>query len=383
VNAYKVDSTLSCFEENGYSVTYANEPPAETDGYDLALFFAGTPEADESEGFDRDNIDLPENQNAAIIKLCEKIPTAVILYGSSAVAMPWAGRVNAILAANLPGEAGGAAVFDVLTGAVNPCGKLTETFPQKIEDNGAYLHFPGVNDTTFYGDGIFVGYRYYEKKKIAPLFPFGHGLSYTAFSYGGVSADKPEYNDDEPVTVTVDVTNTGAVKGKETVQIYMQPGKTARKLIRPVKELKAFQKIELAPGETNALTFTLGFRDFAWYDADAQSWRVEPGEYSILAAGSSADVRGEAVITVKSTRVEKTVVTRDTLMGVVWEIPQGRAFLEDILAKVHASGKTGDKEGDGEAYLKMVLAMPMKTLILIGIPAEVVDGTIATLNGGE
>ena len=386
VNAYTVDGSLEFFEQDGYSITFIHDFSDReailraAENCDAALVFAGTPEAEESEGFDRKHINLPDAQNAVIAALCGKLPTAAILFEGSTIAMPWAGDVNAILCAYLPGEAGGSAIFDALTGKVNPSGKLTETFGARLEDTNAYLYFPGIRDTSFYGESIFVGYRYFEKKQIAPLFPFGHGLSYTKFSYGTVKTDKRAYSDDERVTVTVSVTNCGNVKGKEIVQIYVQPLRTERNIIRPVKELKAFKKIELTPGETKELAFTLAFRSFAWYDVENRSWRVESGAYRIIAAASSADIRGEAEIEVKSTFVEKKIITRDTLMGDVWEIPQGRAFLTGVLEKVKASGKTGDKEGDEEAYLKMVLSMPVKTLILIGMPAEKVDGFISALN---
>jgi beta-glucosidase len=387
VNAYKIDSTVEFFEENGYNCTYIPDfadkdvilRAAET--CDSALVFAGTPESEESEGFDRTHMDLPQAQNEMIASLCGKIPTAAVLFEGSAVAMPWAGNVSAILCAYLPGEAGGAAVFDVLTGAVNPCGKLAESFPQRREDSSAYLSFPGINDTCVYGESIFTGYRYYDKKKVKTLFPFGHGLSYTSFDYDAAVTGKEHYLDNETVTVTVNVTNSGAVTGKETVQLYVSP--LNPKIIRPVKELKAFAKIELAPGETKTVTFALGFRDFAWYDVDAGNWRVETGGYRLRIGSSSADIRTEKEICVESTLKENIVFTRDTLMGEIWEIAEGKAFLTDILARIKASGKAGDKEGDDAAYLKMVLAMPVKALILIGMPAGQVDGLLETLNGGD
>jgi len=386
VSPYCIDSPLDCFTGAGYRVTHIADF-ADTGALlkaavdcDVALVFAGTPEADVSEGFDRAGIALPDVQNTAISALSATIPTTVVLFEGSAVTMPWVDEANAILYAYLPGEAGGSAVVDVLTGAVNPSGKLTETFGRKLSDNCASLFFPGIRDTSFYGEGVFVGYRYFDKKEITPLFPFGHGLSYTSFTYASMQVDKPAYRDDETVTVTLSVTNTGAVAGKEVVQLYVAPVTNARGIIRPAKELKAFQKTTLAPGETKEITFTLDTRAFAWYDADVNAWRVETGTYNILAAASAADVRCSACIEMQSTYIEKKVISRDTLMGDVWELPQGRVFLSAILEKVKASGKTGDTVGDDEAYLKMVLSMPMKTLILIGLPAEQVDGFIALLN---
>jgi len=386
VNPYKIDSSIDCFREAGYDVICLPDFDdtaallSAAANCDAALVFAGTPEADVSEGFDRTNIDLPAVQNAAVSALCDVISTAVILFEGSAITMPWAENAAAILYAYLPGEAGGSAIFDVLTGGTNPSGKLTETFGRKLSDNSAALFFPGIGDRTFYGESVFVGYRYFDKKEITPLFPFGHGLSYTSFAYSDMKMEKTAYKDNEQVKIQLSVTNTGAIAGKEIVQIYISPVTNERNIIRPIKELKAFQKVELEPGETKTLTFMLDFRSFAWYDVDIGDWRVETGTYKLLAAASSADIRAELDVEMESTFVEKRIINRDTLMSEVWEIPQGRAFLTEILETVKASGKTGDKEGDDEAYLKMVLAMPMKTLILIGLSAEKVDGFIAALN---
>jgi beta-glucosidase len=386
VNASKVDAALDFFEKEGYDTIYfesfseLDKILAAAESCDAALVFAGTSEAEESEGFDRAHINLPQAQDALIAKLCKKTPTVVILFLGSAVAMPWISGVNAVLLAYLPGEAGGAAVFDALAGAVNPSGKLAETFPKKLADTNSYLHFPGIGDTSFYGEGIFVGYRYFDKKEIEPLFPFGHGLSYTRFDYGEIKTDKAVYADNERINVTVAVSNTGLVAGKEVVQIYVQPLQLEQNVIRPIKELKAFQKVSLAPGETKTLSFALDFRDFARYDADVGGWRVDSGTYKLLAASSSADIRSEAEIAMISTFVENKAITRDTLMRDVWDIPIGQAFLENVLETVKASGKTGETPGDDEAYLKMVLAMPLKALILIGIPSEQLDDLIAELN---
>lgn len=288
--------------------------------------------------------------------------------------MPWVNDVAAILATFLPGEAGGSAVYDILTGTVNPSGKLPETFAKRLVDTPAYLHFPGQADTCIYGEGIFIGYRYYEKKQIEPLFPFGHGLSYTTFHYGAVELEKNNYPDNEQVTFTITITNTGTLAGKEIVQIYVAPESyaTAKTIIRPVKELKAFQKVTLLPGETKTLKFTLDFRSFAWYDVDSNDWRTETGTYKILAAASSTDIRSEAVLSLASTFVESKVITRDTLMGEIAAMPNGQNLLFDLLEKTGTkmSGKSADKPGDEEAYMKMILSMPIKTLILIGMPAD-------------
>jgi beta-glucosidase len=307
-----------------------------------------------------------------------------VLFEGSAAAMPWVNEVNGSVAAFLPGESGGGAVFDILTGAVNPSGKLAETFPERLCDTPAYLTFPGEGDFSFYGEGLFVGYRYYEKKQIKPVFCFGHGLSYTNFTYSDLRVNKRSFLDTEEVYAEIDITAAGNMAGKETVQIYIEPDtQTAAKgIIRPIKELKAFKKVSFLPGETKTVVFNLSYRDFAYYDAVNKNWRVHSGKYRILAGASSCDIRSEAEIAITSTFVEKKVFTRDTLMSDIMADETGRGIMTALLTSLDTKmrEKTGDKPGDDEAYLKMVLAMPVKALILVGVPAEQVDGIINTLN---
>ncbi|MDR1615953.1 MAG: glycoside hydrolase family 3 C-terminal domain-containing protein [Syntrophomonadaceae bacterium] len=394
VNCYKVDSALEFFVENNWDTVYIPDfsdipailGAAETCG--AALVFAGTPESEESEGFDRISLDLPEQQNRAIFSLCAaKIPTAVILFEGSAAVMPWVNEAGAVLAAFLPGEAGGGAVYDILTGEVNPSGKLAETFAKKLSDTPAYLFFPGEGDVSFYGEDIFVGYRYYEKKGIEPLFPFGHGLSYTRFSYGKLSAEKDRFLDNESVKISVSVKNTGDAAGKEIVQLYVQPDVSGSTIgvIRPVKELKAFKKMSLEPNETKTAVFELTYRDFAFYDAVMSGWRVNSGRYKILAGASSADIRGETEVEVISARIERKTFTRDSLMGDICAVEAGKTVIDELLKvlSTQTQGKTGGKPGDEEAYMKMVMSMPIKVLILLGVSEEQVDGILEGLNNGR
>jgi beta-glucosidase len=184
--------------------------------------------------------------------------------------------------------------------------------------------------------------------------------------------------------VEIDITAAGTMAGKETVQIYLEPDtRTAAKgIIRPIKELKAFKKVSLLPGETKTAAFTLSYRDFAYYDAVNKNWRVRTGKYTILAGASSCDIRSAAEVEITSTFVEKKVFTRDTLMSDIMADETGRGIMTVLLASLDTKmqEKTGDKPGDDEAYMKMVLAMPIKALILVGVPAEQVDGIITTLN---
>lgn len=226
---------------------------------DVAVIFAGLPDSFESEGYDRKHLGMPNCQNALIEAVAEAQPnTIVVLHNGAPVEMPWLGKVKAVLEAYLGGQAVGGAVVNVLYGNANPSGRLAETFPLRIQDTPCYLNYGGEHDKSVYSEGIFVGYRYYTSKEMEVLFPFGYGLSYTTFSYGNLTVDKKEFKESEKLLVSVDVTNTGACTGKEVVQLYVAPkGGT---IIRPVRELKAFEKTELAPGETKTVTFELDSR---------------------------------------------------------------------------------------------------------------------------
>lgn len=186
------------------------------------------------------------------------------------------------------GQAVGGAIADILSGRVNPSGKLAETFPKRLEDNPAYINFPGENGKVRYGEGIFIGYRYYDKKDVEPLFPFGYGLSYTDFEYGGLEIEKPG-GGDAIVKVSLCVTNKGKLFGKEIVQLYVSPKGT--KLMRPEKELKAFAKVPLKPGESKRIEFILESRDFSCYDTAVKGWVPDGSEFHILIGSSSRDIR--------------------------------------------------------------------------------------------
>ncbi len=192
-----------------------------------------------------------------------------MLNNGAPLRLPWIERVSAVVEAWLPGQEGARAVAEVLLGMSNPCGKLPLTFPRRLEDNPSYLYYSNGRDA-HYGEGVFVGYRYYEKKKIEPLFPFGHGLSYTTFEYSNLRAPD-EVLAGQPIHVSLDVTNTGTMPGRETVQLYVGDEVT-QDVVRPVKELKGFHKVELAPGESQIVRFTLNTHDLAYYDVHRRAW---------------------------------------------------------------------------------------------------------------
>jgi len=261
---------------------------------DVALVFVGTTEEYESEGFDRGDMELPGAQ----VELVETVAqanrnTIVVLNNGSPVSMGrWIDKVAGVVEAWFPGQECGNAIADVLFGEVNPSGKLPETFPKRIEDNPAYINYPGENGKVLYGEGIFVGYRYYDAKKIEPLFPFGYGLSYTTFEYSNLRISTPALRMGSKLNVTVDITNTGEKKGKEVVQMYVCDVEAS--LVRPARELKGFDKINLGPGETKTVSFALDKKDLSFYDPDLEQWVAEPGEFEVLVGSSSRDIRASA-----------------------------------------------------------------------------------------
>ncbi|MFD3274177.1 beta-glucosidase [Paenibacillus dendritiformis] len=299
-------------------------------GKDVAVIFAGLPDAFESEGLDRTHLEMPASHCALIERVAAVQPnTVVILSNGSPVAMPWLPKVKAVLEGYLGGQATGSAAADVLYGHINPSGKLAETFPVSLEQTPSYLNFPGGKKEVFYGEGIFVGYRYYEAKKETPLFPFGHGLSYTTFAYEQIRIDKSSMKDTDRATVTVTVRNTGSRAGKEVVQLYVKHAGSS--VVRPVKELKGFAKISLEPGEAAEVSFILDKRSFAYFNTDIHDWFAESGTYDILVGPSSADTPLTAPIDVHSTAVPFTKVTRTTRFHELLAIPATAQLAEQAM----------------------------------------------------
>lgn len=312
-----------------------------------AVIFAGLPDAFESEGFDRKHMSMPHCQNELIEKVAAVQPnTIVVLHNGSPVEMPWASQVKGIIEAYLGGQAVGGAVCDILFGKVNPSAKLPETFPLKLEDNPSYLSYIGEGDMVEYREGIFVGYRYYDKKKMDVLFPFGYGLSYTTFAYDNLKVDKEYMKDTDILTVSVDVTNTGKMAGKEVVQLYVADKEST--VIRPVKELRDFAKVELAPGETKTVTFTLDKRAFAYYSVKIHDWHVETGAFDIMIGQSSRDIVLTKTVTVESTVKIPVVYTTDTTMGDVKKDPRAWEIVKGLMKHGMFGEEDADKSG-GEA----------------------------------
>ena len=403
VNAYKVTSALEAAETMGLHVSFAPgyatktpEPDAAlleeaaktAEAADVAVVFVGITDAMESEGFDRRTLSMPENHEAlvAAVSKVQKNTVVVVMCGGC-ITMPWLSDVRGVLYAYLGGEAVGPATLDLLFGDANPSGKLAESFPKRLEDNPSYLYYFGdEQNRTEYREGIFVGYRYYDKKSIDVLFPFGYGLSYTTFEYSDLRLDKAEMLDTDTLTVTVKVKNTGAVRGKEVVQLYV--GMPQSRTIRPEKELRGFEKVELAPGEEKTVSFTLSKRAFAYYRTDIADWYAESGDYVIMAAKSSRDVACTATVRVTSTTEIKRVYTMNSTVEEIMESPVGREFIGKMIASsglVPSDASEGPNLGEGTAQMMeiMMREMPLRSLLAFGgenVPAGLGEMLLSQLN---
>ncbi|MFW6035622.1 MAG: glycoside hydrolase family 3 C-terminal domain-containing protein [Halothermotrichaceae bacterium] len=298
---------------------------------DRVIIFAGTTEEIESEGYDRKDLCLPENQVELIKAVTEVQPnTVVALNNGSAVDMSsWIDKVPALLECWLTGQGSGGAAADILFGKVNPSGKLAETFPVKLEDTPAYLNYPGQAGEVRYGEGLYVGYRYYDKKGIEPLYPFGYGLSYTEFAYNNLKIKELDGSDNGLLRVEVTISNIGKMKGKEIVQLYIKPEKAS--IDRPEKELKGFKKVELEIGEDKTVCFTLSRRDFAYYDVELNKWLAENGTYQILVGKSSEQIILSQPYNLKSGE-EKKLSLSALIPPIEWiEDSEARKILENVL----------------------------------------------------
>jgi beta-glucosidase len=299
-------------------------------GADLAIIFAGLPENYESEGSDRRHLNLPENQNMLISRIvATQENVIVVLFNGSPVLMPWLSDVDAVLLGGLNGQASGGAIADVLFGVVNPSGKLAETYPLRLEDTPSFLNFPGENHEVHYSERMFVGYRYYDIINLGTLFPFGYGLSYTTFDYSDIKFSSNWIYDTIPLTVTLNVKNTGETAGKEIVQLYMLDHQSS--YLRPIKELKAFAKVDLSPGESKEVKFSLGYRDFAFFDPAVKDWVVESGDFEILIGASSQDIRLMETVHVTATKTWIMSLTRYSTIREWIAHPVGKELISPIV----------------------------------------------------
>ena len=256
---------------------------------DAVILIVGTNSDWETEGNDRASLALPSNQDKLIEKICNANKnTVVVLNTGSPCEMPWSENAEAILQCWFPGQEFGNSLSDILFGEVNPSGKLPTTFPRKISDTPAYSTYPGKDLQMDYEEGLFIGYRWYDKEKIKPLFPFGHGLSYTTFQYSNLRAIPPR-GTSSVAAFEIDITNSGSLAGKEVVQGYISVSNS--QIDRPNKELKKFDKVFLKPGETKKIQFELSERDLSFWSIETQTWQVEPAEYIFEVGASANDIR--------------------------------------------------------------------------------------------
>ncbi len=404
INCYRIDSVLdetAAYANIRYAEGFANDSDVTNEALQAeaveaakiaskVVIFAGLPDSFESEGYDREHMQLPNCQNELIEKIAAVNPNVVVvLHNGSPVEMPWVDRVDGILEAYLSGEGTGKALAEILFGEVNPSGHLAESFPKKLEDNPSYLNFPGKGGKVFYQEGVFVGYRYYDTKKMDVLFPFGHGLSYTSFALGNLTISKKEMNDEERVTVSVDVTNTGDRFGRQVVQLYVSD-KTDTE-IRPVKELKGFVKVALEAGETKTVSMELDQRSFAYYSTELHDWYVPSGDYEILIGTSSRDIVLKDTIRVTSTKMLPFKADRNTTFGQLMANPQAAEAAQEVLGEMMAGYMASSEEEESsvtkeaisdEMNLAMMKYMPIRAMRSFGttLSDAEVEGIVEAIN---
>lgn len=297
---------------------------------DVAVIFAGLVRGMESEGYDRRDMCLPQNQ-VELIKRVAAVQknTILVLAAGSPVELDFIDNIPAILLSHLAGQASGSAVARILFGKVSPCGKLAETYPVRLEDNSSYLNYPGEDGKVIYGERIYIGYRYYDKKHIKPRFPFGYGLSYTSFEYSNLRFSKDMMVDDDKLTVSFDIKNTGDIAAKEIGELYIKP--LSSKVSRPEKELKGFKKVFLNPGESKTVSIEIEKRDLSYFDTSYGEFVAESGEYEILIGSSSQDIRLKGIIKYQNNKVYRKHLTADSPLKDWLEDEKGRALLMSVL----------------------------------------------------
>jgi len=336
---------------------------------DVALLYIALPTYKESEGYDRVDLDLTAQQTALIQAVARVQPkTVVVLNNGAPVAMqPWIDQVAAVVEAWLMGQAGGAAIADVLFGRVNPSGKLAETFAHKFADTPAYLNWPGEAGQVRYGEGLYIGYRYYDARQIPVQFPFGYGLSYTTFTYSNPTVSADTFRDVDRLTVTVDVTNIGRTAGKEIVQVYVHDQQAA--LARPPKALKGFAKVALEPGETKTAVIHLDCRAFAYYHPKYKQWITEAGVFDILIGASAADIRHTLTVTLQSTLSLPCVLDGESTLREWFGEARGRAVIGPLLLQMAEMneklfGADGGASGIGMNVMDMFIDMPLLSVLM-------------------
>ncbi|MFD4510054.1 glycoside hydrolase family 3 C-terminal domain-containing protein [Streptomyces sp. NPDC058457] len=388
VNATRVDSPLAELRAllpeaevgfaRGYdiagqadAVRLREEAVALAAGADTAVLVIGLREADESEGFDRDHIQLPEDQVELVraVARAARRTVVVVLNGGVVTLEGWHDEVDAIVEAWLPGQAGGGAIADVLTGRVNPSGRLAESIPFRLNDNPAYLNFPGEQGHVRYGEGVMVGYRYYESADVAVRYPFGHGLGYTTFEQSGFQVTA---TGEDTARTTVTVTNTGDRSGKHVVQVYVSA--PARPVSSPARELRGFAKVALEPGESKVVEIDLDRRAFAFWDITRDDWTVAAGRYEVQLGENAHDVIAVQPLHLAGDRLA-VPLTMDSTVG-EWF---GHTTVGPVLNGALMAGMSEEQAAaaaENQDAMRMVESMPMRQFLGFlptPIPAEFLD----------
>lgn len=329
------------------------------------VLFVGLPESYESEGYDRRHLNIPAAHSRLINELYKANKNIIVVLSNGApIAMPWIENTKAVVEGYLWGQAGAGAVCELLLGISNPCGKLAESFPALLEHNPSYISFPGENDEVHYRESVFVGYRYYDKKCIKPQFCFGHGLSYTTFKYASLKLNSDAFNDNDNITFRFDIMNTGDMKGKEIYQIYVRAVES--KVIRPVKELKQFGKVDLMPGETKEVITSIPVSSLSYFCTQKQAFRIEDGYYEILIGASSQDIRLSAKIKIDSNDTVKKIYHKNSTIGDIKENPLGKKLFNELEVQYPEAFEMifNGMEDDGSDFKdKMVYYTVLRSLV--------------------
>lgn len=346
---------------------------------DVVVIFAGLPDLYESEGYDRKSMALPSCQNRLIDAVASvQKNVAVVLHNGSPVEVPWAEKVGAILEMYLGGEGVGEACDRLLYGEANPAGRLAETFPYRLEDNPSYLNFPGDGNRVLYGEDIFVGYRYYEKRNVPVRWAFGHGLSYTTFSYDNLRLSASDFRQGDTLQVSVDVKNTGDMAGSEVVQLYVSCEEGP--VPRPVKELKGFSKVFLKPGEKKTVTMTLRARDLAYYETSIHDWYAPTGTYAVHVGHASDDIRESATVTYTTEKLLPMIVDFTTTVGELLSHPGTAGKMMEYLQGLSQGAELPPSEGETQLITQEILMqLPLKSFLSV-IPGETLEQMIEELN---
>ena len=411
INSWKVESALEAAKKipEFMNVTFAegyqdemdvvvekmqSEAVTVAEEADVAVLFLGLPDNFESEGYDRKHLNLPNCQNKLVEKILEvQKHVVVVLHNGAPVLMPWKDRVEGVLETYLGGEAVGKAVTEVLFGKKNPCGHLAETFPLRLEDTPCYLTYGKGYDNAYYQEGVFVGYRYYSSRKMETAFPFGHGLSYTTFEYRDLQFNKKEMSDQESLLVSMKVKNTGMRSGKAVIQLYVEAPQT--EVVRPVRELREFDKIFLEAGEEKTVTFTLDKRAFAYWNTQIHDWYVENGIYNIIIGENADQICLSENIMVHSTKKIPKIYSLNSCLGELTRDPKAQAVMESFVkgmaqneeAAEMAEAQGNDKSGviNQEMMEALMEDMPLRQFLSFvpGVKREMLEQMVNELNNRQ